>query len=455
MKLLLRIASAALLLLGTLSIAPAATPVETMASAAQDRLIVITVADDVRVLQGRAGSTPRGYDGLQRYETSSAARAIMKAIAGEYRLTQLAEWPIPLLKVHCAVFEIPKDSTQAVVLQMLRAEPRVRLAEPMNVFETRSEAYNDPYVGLQSGFKQLDVADAHRLSRGEGVRVAVIDTGVDTAHPDLANRVVTTRDLVGGTSEQFQRDRHGTEISGVIAALANNHLGIVGVAPGVKLIALKACWQLTDDTDTARCNSFTLAKAISAAIDLRSQVVNLSLGGPSDPLLAQLVQTGIQRGIVFVGAASGPGAGFPQDVPGVLAVSASESGVSTQHRLHAPGREILTLLPKGHYDFASGSSLAVAHVTGTVALILAHHPGLDSGRLFELLDRTSAPLLATASSASRSINACAALASIEQSRGSGSASGSNVCDSTPEQTARTTRDPRYDESSSPSRLSTR
>jgi len=100
MKRLLRIASAALLLLGTLSIAPAATPVETMASAAQDRLIVITVADDVRVLQGRAGSTPRGYDGLQRYETSSAARAIMKAIAGEYRLTQLAEWPIPLLKVH-------------------------------------------------------------------------------------------------------------------------------------------------------------------------------------------------------------------------------------------------------------------------------------------------------------------------------------------------------------------
>jgi subtilase family protein len=443
MNLLLRIASAALLVLGTLSIAHAATPVETMASAAQDRLIVVTVADDVRVLQGRAGSTPRGYDGLQRYETSSAARAIMKALAGEYRLTQLAEWPIPLLKVHCAVFEIPKDLTQAMMLQILRAEPRVRLAEPMGVFETRAETYNDPYVALQSGFKQLDVADAHGLSRGEGVRVAVIDTGVDVGHPDLAKRVVATRDLAGGTDEQFRRDRHGTEVAGVIAALANNHLGIVGVAPAVKLIALKACWQLEENTDKARCNSFTLAKAISAAIDLKSQVVNLSLGGPSDRLLAQLVETGIRRGIVFVGAASGPGPGFPQDVPGVIAVAASESGVSGQHQLHAPGREILTLLPKGHYDFASGSSLAAAHVTGTVALMLAHHPGLDATRIFDLLDRTSSPLIATDSSGSRSINACAALASIDEARNGGVASSDRCGSRSPAQTARATPDRRY------------
>jgi subtilisin family serine protease len=281
----------------------------------------------------------------------------------------------------------------------------------MGVFETRSETYNDPYVGLQSGFRQLDVADAHGLSRGDGVRVAVIDTGVDVSHPDLAKRVVATRDFVEGTPDQFRRDRHGTEVAGVIGALANNHLGIVGVAPGVRLIALKACWQLAEDSDNARCNSFTLAKALSAAIDLKSQVVNLSLGGPSDPLLAQLVAAGIERGVIFVGAASGAGPGFPQDVPGVLAVSASESGASVGRRLHAPGREILTLLPRGHYDFASGSSLAVAHVTGTVALMLAHHPGLDSARLFNLLDSTSEPLLAGAS-ASRSINACAALASI-------------------------------------------
>lgn len=377
---------------------------------APDRLIVITVADEVQALQGRAGSTPRGYDGLRGYTGGGTARAMMKAIADDYHLTQVSAWPIPLLKVHCAVFEIPKETTRDEVLTALSSEPRVRLAQPLETFETRSQAYNDPYVGLQSGFRQLDVADAHGVSRGDGVKVAIIDTGVDLAHPDLRKKVIASRNFVDSDSARFSRDRHGTEVAGVVAALANNHLGIVGVAPGVRLTALKACWQLADDADAARCNSFTLAKAISAAIEMKSQVVNLSLGGPPDPLLAQLVGEGIRRGIIFIGAASGDGPGFPQDVPGVLAVTASETGGSAARRLHAPGREILTLLPEGRYDFASGPSLAVAHVTGTVALILARNPRMDSARLFELLDRTSMPIMAD-SAGYRSINACEALAS--------------------------------------------
>lgn len=378
--------------------------------AAPDRLIVITVADDVQVLQSRPGSTPRGYEGLQRYSGGGAARAAMKAIADDYRLTQVSAWPIPLLKVHCAVFEIPKESTRDEVLTALKSEPRVRLAQPLETFETQSQTYNDPYVGLQSGFRELGVADAHGFSRGDGVKVAIIDTGVDLAHPDLRKKVVASRNFVDSDSARFNRDRHGTEVAGVVAALANNHLGIVGVAPGVRLVALKACWQLMDDADAARCNSLTLAKAISAAIEMKSQIVNLSLGGPSDPLLAQIVAEGIRRGIIFIGAASGDGPGFPQDVPGVLAVTASEAGGSEARRLRAPGREILTLLPEGRYDFASGSSLAVAHVTGTVALILARQPRMDSARIFELLDKTSMPVLADRTGW-RSINACAALAS--------------------------------------------
>jgi hypothetical protein len=375
-----------------------------------DRLILITVADDVQVLQGRPGSTPRGYDGLQRYSGGGAARAAMKALANDYHLTQVDAWPIPLLKVHCAVFEIPKESTREEVLTALKSERRVRLAQPLETFETRSQTYNDPYVGLQSGFRQLDVADAHGFSRGDGVKVAIIDTGIDLSHPDLRRKVVAHRNFVDTDSARFSRDRHGTQVAGVVAALANNNLGIVGVAPGVRLVALKACWQLSDDADAARCNSFTLAKAISAAIETKSQIVNLSLGGPADPLLAQLVGEGIRRGIVFIGAASGDGPGFPQDVPGVLAVTASESGGSGTRRLHAPGREILTLLPEGRYDFASGSSLAVAHVTGTVALLLARDPRMRSEKIFELLDRTSMPVLADRAGW-RSINACAALAS--------------------------------------------
>ncbi len=184
----------------------------------------------------------------------------------------------------------------------------------------------------------------------------VIDTGVDVGHPDLAKKVVATRDLVGGTDEQFRRDRHGTEVAGVIAALANNHLGIVGVAPGVKLIALKACWQLEENTDNARCNSFTLAKAISAAIDLKSQVVNLSLGGPIDRLLSAARGDGDSARDRLRRRRLGPGPRFSAGRARRACGLGFESGVSAQHRLHAPGREILTLLPKGHYDFASGSS---------------------------------------------------------------------------------------------------
>ena len=375
-----------------------------------DRLIVVTVADSIRSMQGRAGSTPRGYDAIQGYTGTSTARALAKSIANDFHLTQVAAWPIALLKVHCVVFEIPENSTRDAVLAALQLEPRVQLAQPLSTFTTRSQSYNDPYISLQTGFRQLDAADAHGVSHGEGVRVAIIDTGIDVDHPELAHRVLAARNYVDGDAAQFRRDRHGTQVAGVIAARANNGLGIAGIAPEVRLIALKACWQLTSNSDAANCNSFTLAKALTAALDYKPQIVNLSLGGPMDPLLAQLVQAGLQRGVIFVGAAAESAGGFPDAVPGVLAVAASEGPSTAGHVLQAPGREILTLLPEGHYDFASGASLAVAHVTGAVALILARHPRIDARALYDLLERTSAPLLADG--AARSINACAALASI-------------------------------------------
>jgi hypothetical protein len=391
-----------------------ADPIETARLQANpDRLIVVTVADSVRTVQGRPGSTPRGYDSMQQYTGTSAARRLADSIAKEFHLRQVAAWPIAMLKVHCVVFEIPPRETREHVLAQLKTEPRVQLAEPLATFDTRSEAYNDPYLGLQKGFQQLDVAEAHEVTRGEGVRVAIVDTGVDVTHPDLAHRIADERNYVDNDTQRFRADRHGTEIAGVIGALANNGLGIAGIAPAVRIHALKACWQLTLDSDAARCNSFTLAKALAAAIELRPQIVNLSLGGPMDPLLGSLVQTGMQRGIIFVGASSQI-PGFPDAIPGVLAVGAA-GGASSAHVLHAPGREILTLLPQAHYDFASGSSLAAAHVTGTVALLLAVKPQLDSAALYDLLERSSMTQVTndTGSAEDRgSINACAALATL-------------------------------------------
>ncbi len=144
-------------------------------------------------------------------------------------LGEVTAWPIPVLRVHCVVFEISESSTQASVLAQLAHEPRVKIAQPLGTFETMSTqgvvvtpSYNDPYVRLQRGFEQLDVADAHRWSRGEGVRVAIIDTGIDVSHPELKNRIAITRNFVDKDAAQFRHDRHGTEVAGVIASLANN-----------------------------------------------------------------------------------------------------------------------------------------------------------------------------------------------------------------------------------------
>jgi subtilisin family serine protease len=382
-----------------------------------ERLIIVTVVNDAAPAI-RAGSTPRAYAGPMAYATSTSARNTVAALAGDYRLREVSAWPIDPLQVYCVVFEIPADGSRPDLLKRLAADKRVKLAQPMHVFGTLTQSYNDPFVSLQHGFREIDVADAHQWSRGASVRVAIVDTGIDVSHPDLRGRVAMIRNFVDADRGQFERDRHGTEVAGVIAAVANNREGIVGVAPNVKLLAFKACWQLLADKDGARCNSFTLAQALVAAMDEKAQIVNLSLAGPADPLLAALVAQGLKRGMIFVAAVaptpaseSGATDEFPAGATGVLAVDTAEVHERQDGILRAPGREILTLLPGGHYEFASGSSLAAAHVTGTVALLLAQDRHLDPGALHSLLSRTSART-ATRGGVVNLINACNALASL-------------------------------------------
>lgn len=376
---------------------------------APERYIVAGI-DNVRAAPAlRAGSSPRGYDGLSSYGPSARARQIMAALANEYGLHEVSAWPIEPLHMHCAVLEVPADVDRDALLAKLERDPRVRLAQPLHTFATRTQSYNDPYVGLQRGFAQMDVADAHTLSQGDGVRIAVIDTGADTSHPDLRGVVSKARNFVDQDMQQFNRDRHGTEIVGVIAARANNREGIVGIAPRAQVWVFKACWQLQPDSDAAHCNSFTLAQGLVAALDAGAQVVNLSLAGPEDPLLRALIREGVHRGIIFVGAASdkavNPEEGFLHQ-SGVIEVAGLDSPRSSDGRLYAPGAEVLTLLPGGRYDFASGASLATAHVTGAVALILALHPRLSSTAVHDLFTGSDG------GHAGQSVDACAALVAV-------------------------------------------
>jgi subtilisin family serine protease len=387
-----------------------------MARENADRYIVVTVRNDIQASTGAAASTPRGYDSVTPYVAGSQARAQAKALATNYRLQEVAGWPIAVLGVHCLVYRIAAQSNRGEVLDHLKRDPMVESAQALGTFSTRTSAYNDTYVGLQRNLEPLAVAQAQLLSRGAGVRVAVIDTGIDTAHADLKGRTAQWRNFVDGDAAQFRRDRHGTAVAGVIGAMPNNRLGIVGIAPGVKLHAYKACWETGAAGAAAVCNSFTLAQALAAAIEAHADVVNLSLAGPSDALLTRLVRNGQRAGIIFVGAAppmnsAQTSMGFPVDVPGVIGVEASETSTPQRGLLAAPGVDIFTLTPQGHYDAASGSSLATAEVSAVVALLKSQSPDLSAAQAQQLLAQTSRSF-ATASGSSTSIDAGAALAAL-------------------------------------------
>ncbi len=420
------------------------------------RLIVVTVDNASQPFLSEPGSTPRSYSSSGLYAVGDQARRISDALAHDYRLRPIREWPIAPLRVHCLVYEIPEGADRDDILRRLTADRRVKLAQPMQVFSALSgrgpgsgaavataggtlagstaasgnAPYNDPYFSLQHGFTEVDAADAQQWSRGEGVRVAIIDTGVATSHPDLRGRVTLSRNFVDGDQGSFETDRHGTEVAGIIGADANNGVGIVGIAPAVELQVYKACQPSQPTAMDAQCNSFTLARALGAALDAHAQIINLSLGGPADPLLAQIVRYGLQHGIMFVGAVPANGAldGFPLNVGGVIAVDVIGRAGGGPAVLHAPGRDIVSTAPGGSYDFVTGSSFAAAHVTGVLALLHARRPELGSDALASILTRTG-----TQQADGLTINACAALDAVRAVNGctrlSGPVDGRNPCTS--------------------------
>jgi subtilisin family serine protease len=387
-----------------------------------ERLVIVTVRNVPGPTVPRAGSTLRDYDARSTYSVSPAARASARAIANQHRLREVSSWPILTLGVHCLVFELPAGAARGAMLESLRADGRVESAQPMQTFDTLSRpstTYNDPYQGLQGNLQTLGIPQAHEWSRGEGVNIAVIDTAVDAAHPDLVGRIKRQQSFLDpGTAaagNAVDRVRHGTAVAGIIAAVANNEKGIVGIAPSANLFALNACWP-GPELRRSICNTFTLAKALAAAIEIRANIINLSLAGPPDLLLTRLVNQALQRGIIVVGAATDrPNGAFPTAIEGVISVSSAVTGAAEaasargKSALLAPGTDVLTLVPAGLYDFQSGSSLATASVSGGIALLLARDQKLRAPQVHRLL-ASSSQLLMTASGETYSINICTALA---------------------------------------------
>ncbi len=321
-----------------------------------------------------------------------------RRLASQYDLELIGAFPLGSIDVYCTVFEVPAGRDVADATRELATHPGVRLVQANQTFQSMATAHTDPYASFQHGAERLRAGSAHRWATGKGVRVALVDTGVDIDHPDLAGRVVETRNFVQGGEEHFTRDAHGTGVAGVIAARADNDEGIYGIAPDAELVVAKACWQLAAHDDSALCSSWTLARAIDYSIASGVRVLNLSLAGPEDPLLTRLLGAADEAGVVIAAAAGEGGAPrFPASLDFVIAVVASdeegavpdrvwESGVSA---LAAPGVEIITTAPGARYRFVSGSSLSTAHVSGAAALLLERDPELSAAAVADLLASTA------------------------------------------------------------------
>jgi hypothetical protein len=294
---------------------------------------------------------------------------LARRIAKAHGLIVVDSWPMAMIGLDCFVMGVPTGHSTAAAVADVSRDADVQWAEPVAMFEAQggSALHNDPLFSAQPAARQWDLADLHQVATGKGVKIAVIDSGIESQHPDLAGQLALNRNFVAGRPPAFEQ--HGTGVAGIIAAKADNRLGIAGVAPQSRLLGLRACWQTNAASGRTVCDSFSVIKALYFAIGQRADVINMSLSGPDDRLLRQLVDLALERGSAVVAAFDRrrPDGGVPASVLGVTAVS--DGPVAQGHVYTAPGRVIPTTEPGDRWFVVSGSSFAAAHVSGLLALM--------------------------------------------------------------------------------------
>lgn len=237
--------------------------------------------------------------------------------------------------------------------------------------------FNDPYLDRQWAFLQLN--DAQRLSPGvveEGIKVAVLDTGVATGHEDLEGRVVA---VVNFTDSPVADDvyGHGTHVAGIIAANQSNGTGIVGIAPASQIMSVK----IADDRGITRASA--VAEGIIWAVDNGASVINISAEFfDSYEAMREAVDYAWEHGALVIAAAGNQGSQtpvYPAFYENCIAVASSTydgtlaplSNYGDWVDVVAPGFKIYSTLPGDDYGYKSGTSFAAAHVSGIAALLFA------------------------------------------------------------------------------------
>lgn len=344
------------------------------ASDTVERILVTVDADyHARISVGPDGRVQ--YLPTDSEDIDTQYLAIADTLLQHYpELTLEDRWPISRLNIYCYVFALRPDVQPQDVIARLARDARIESAQPMNQFETTTGTSD--LRGLQDPAAMKLISDLHRVTRGENISIAIIDSAPDLAHEDLEGLDYRYFDLTN-RKRDANGEAHGTAITGLLAARNDNQFGIDGIAPAAHYLLLRGCWEEVTD-QSASCNSFTLAKALSLAGDLKAKIVNLSLDGPHDPLLARLIESLANEGVIIF-AAKRSAESFPGNLPDVIGISASVLSMSE----HPDQR--LTLLPANEYGFRSGVSIHTAEASGLAALLLAQHKPATLAEMRNLL----------------------------------------------------------------------
>lgn len=325
---------------------------------------------------------------------NTVSPAQINALQTRFRLTRLESQTFQLTGTTIYRWRVPRDISVPRAVQAIEGDPRVASAQPNYLFTLQqSEAAAAAVVGdpAQYGLAKLRLPQAHDLAKGDNVLVAVIDSGIDVAHPELSGAIAQSYDAVGTSMAPHA---HGTAMASLIAA----HGKLLGAAPRARILAIRA---FDPAGKSAEGTTFNILKSLNWAAANGARVINMSFAGPSDPAIGRSLAAARKKGIVLVAAAGNEGAKsaplYPAADVNVIAVSATDaddqlleqSNRGNHIAVAAPGSQIMVAIPDGGYEMSSGTSHAAAEVSGIIALMIERKPGLTP-------DQARGILLATA-----------------------------------------------------------
>lgn len=318
------------------------------------------------------------------------------------KLRQGVEIEDNLKAINAATIAVPSGITPENFLAKVSKDPMVSGGELDRVVLMDKFVVNDPERGQQYHLDKVNAEQAWELSVGNEIKIAIVDTGVDPKHPDLAEKLLPGYNILDPGMFPKDDTGHGTHVTGIAAAATNNGLGIAGMAPNAKIIPVKVM-------DRARGSATSIAKGIIWAADHGADVMNLSLG-TYDPsaTLEKAVRYAIEKNVVLVSTMGNDNEEkrrYPAGYPGVIAVGSTDqndqrssfSNTGDWITISAPGTKIYSTAPtyptsvvsNNGYALLSGTSMAAPLVTGVVALIRSQKKGASPAQVKEILQKSA------------------------------------------------------------------